>query len=161
LSQKREKFAPKREGRRDSGQDERGWRKPNNKNIVGQKPSAVRWPPAANRLRWVPPKVSSTPIPSFECSICHKPINDASSALVDKAADGACHFECAIGKVQEREQIEKGESVSYIGGGRFGVLARGNPQDAKDFKIKRIIEWENKDERADWRDNIADHYSMT
>jgi hypothetical protein len=153
--QKREKFAPKREGRRDRGQDERGWRKPNAKSLTGQKP------PAVNRSRWVPPLPSSTPIASFECSICHKPIKDTASALVDKAAGGACHFDCAIEKLLAREQIEKSEFISYIGGGRFGVLERENPQVTKDFKIKRIIEWENKDERADWRDNIADHYSMT
>ena len=31
----------------------------------------------------------------------------------------------------------------------------------RNFNIKKIIEWENKDKRAEWRSAICDHYSVT
>ena len=31
----------------------------------------------------------------------------------------------------------------------------------RDFKIKKVIEWENKEKRAVWRSAISDHYSVT
>jgi hypothetical protein len=57
--------------------------------------------------------------------------------------------------------MEKGDAVTYIGGGRFGVVHFNNPQDTRNFKIKRIIEWEDKGNRAEWRQTVADHYSVT
>jgi hypothetical protein len=70
-------------------------------------------------------------------------------------------------KIAREEVLEKGEIVTYIGGGRFGVVrfggsgnsGRGGEQ--KTFTIKKIIEWENKDNRAEWRSTISDHYSVT
>jgi hypothetical protein len=29
------------------------------------------------------------------------------------------------------------------------------------FKIKKILEWEDKENRAEWRKTICDHYSLT
>lgn len=38
---------------------------------------------------------------------------------------------------------------------------RGTIPGNRDFTIKKIIEWENKDNRAEWRSVICDHYSIT
>ncbi|MDR3338287.1 MAG: hypothetical protein LBT16_13900 [Treponema sp.] len=112
------------------------------------------------RPKWAPVKLSAAPLPSHNCSICGKSIKDMASALTDKSGLPA-HFDCVLEKVTDNEAQEKGDVVSYIGGGRFGVVHYANPQDVRGFKIKKIIEWEDKENRADWRKNIADHFSVT
>jgi hypothetical protein len=70
-------------------------------------------------------------------------------------------------KIAQEEILERGDAVTYIGGGRFGIVYFGGAEthskggDGKIFKIKKIIEWENKDNRAEWRSTISDHYSVT
>jgi hypothetical protein len=81
--------------------------------------------------------------------------------LTDKASGNPAHFDCVLGKIADNEIREKGDVISYLGGGRFGVVHYGNPHDVKGFKIKKIIEWEDKENRADWRKTIADHFSVT
>jgi hypothetical protein len=103
------------------------------------------------RSKWV-----STPI----CPYCNEPIKDLFSALTDRNGE-AVHFECAQKRVAAMERLESGDKVTYIGGGRFGIVAFENPSILKKFKIKKIIEWEQKDKRADWRSHIADHFSLT
>jgi hypothetical protein len=76
---------------------------------------------------------------------------------------GTVHFDCVIKELTNREFLEEGDTISYVGGGRFGVVnfGKGGGNDQKAFTIKKILEWENKDERADWRGIVADHYSIT
>jgi hypothetical protein len=69
-------------------------------------------------------------------------------------------------KIAQEEPLEKGDTVTYIGGGRFGIVhfssgVPGRSENGKTFEIKKIIEWENKDNRAEWRSTISDHYSVT
>ena len=71
------------------------------------------------------------------------------------------HFDCIIKQINEREILEKGDFVSYIGGGRFGIVHNNQPGNQKKFIIKKIIEWENKDERPQWRSDLSDRYSIT
>jgi hypothetical protein len=113
------------------------------------------------RPKWTPPKMSAEPIPALDCPLCGKPIKDISTAISDKILDQAVHFDCAIAKIAEQEPLERGDAITYIGGGRFGVVHFSNPQDAKNFTIKKILEWEDKEHRAEWRKTIADHYSVT
>jgi hypothetical protein len=71
------------------------------------------------------------------------------------------HFDCVIERITGGESLEPGDAVAYIGGGRFGVVHFNNLPDTKDFKIKKILEWEDKENRAEWRKTISDHFSMT
>jgi len=57
--------------------------------------------------------------------------------------------------------LEANDAVCYIGGGRFGVIHYNNPPDIKDFIIKRIIDWEAKDNSNDWRMPISEYFSVT
>jgi hypothetical protein len=81
--------------------------------------------------------------------------------LQDKETGEPIHFDCVIARIAEGESLEEGDRINYIGGGRFGVVHYSNPQDPKSFRIKKIFEWENKDNRADWRRVISDYYSAT
>ncbi|AEF85617.1 conserved hypothetical protein [Treponema primitia ZAS-2] len=114
-----------------------------------------------DRPKWTAPKISAEPIPVPECPYCGKPIRDLAAALTDKSSGQAVHFDCVVARLAEKETLERGDTVTYIGGGRFGVVHFSNPQDPRNFTIKKIFEWEDKEHRADWRRSLADHYSIT
>jgi hypothetical protein len=126
------------------------------------------------RLRWIPPELNTDPIPEPLCAWCGEPIKDVGTAIEDKVSGGPVHFDCIISRLSENENLEKGEVISYIGGGRFGIVRfRETRAEVKTFRrddgeetgrvfsIRKIFELEDKERRADWRGSIADHYSMT
>ena len=163
----------------------------NNRN-TGHKKTGDRGEKAYfERPKWVPAKIKTEPLPVSVCPWCGKPIRDISSAIADKDSGAPVHFDCVISRITFGERLEKGEAVTYIGGGRFGIVSFSNPvihnrdphakppgnppaagrQDpdrrlappqpaSRDFVIKKIIEWENKDDRAEWRSVICDYYSV-
>ena len=165
----------------------------NNKNITHKK--GTDRPERASYLerpKWTPPKMKTDPLPVSSCHWCGKPIRDMSSAIADKDSGAPVHFDCVISRITFGEKLEKDEAVTYIGGGRFGVItfndcssqhkdsnikSQGNLQNTgrqdpnrrplvpnasgSDFIIKKIIEWEDKDKRAEWRAAICDQYSVT
>ncbi|MDR2741546.1 MAG: hypothetical protein LBB98_05250 [Treponema sp.] len=114
-----------------------------------------------DRPKWTPVKLSADPLPSPDCSICGKPVKDIASAVTDRITGAPAHFDCIISRISENEKIERGDTVTYIGGGRFGIVYFANPQDTRNFKVKKIIEWEDKGNRAEWRQTVADHFSLT
>ncbi|MDR1950281.1 MAG: hypothetical protein LBQ38_12885, partial [Spirochaetaceae bacterium] len=107
------------------------------------------------RPKWTPVKPPTDPLPSPNCPLCGKPIRDIASALTEKSTGEPVHFDCVIAKIAEQESLERGDAVTYIGGGRFGVVHFNSPQDTRNFKIKKILEWEDKENRAEWRKNLA------
>jgi hypothetical protein len=116
-----------------------------------------------NRPQWAAPKQNSDPLPVLECIRCGKTITDLHSALKDRKTGAAAHFDCVMAEVLEQETLEEGDTLSYIGGGRFGIVRfnRSGGKGTSCFTIKKIVEWEDKDNRADWRGLVADHYSIT
>lgn len=122
--------------------------------------------PKIERPKWVPPKTSTVPLPVLDCSFCGQPIRDLSHAISDKANGSPVHFECIMAKIAGEEKLEQGDTVAYIGGGRFGVgnfSSRTSPQQpaGNGFKIKKIIEWEDKEKKADWRSLICEQYPLS
>lgn len=114
-----------------------------------------------------------------ECSFCGKPVTDVASALADKTTDKPVHFDCVLDYLAEHETLSAGQSISYIGQGRFAVISSKAPASVQGtsaagvaaaglvaagapsprFVIERIIEWEPRDKKYEWRANIADAYS--
>ena len=117
--------------------------------------------PSFVRPKWIPPQISAEPLPAPECPCCGKPIRDIASALSDRGTGEAVHFDCIISRISQEEVLDKGDFVSYIGGGRFGIVRFNNPGDGKKFTIKKILEWENKEDRPEWRSSVSDRYSLT
>ena len=113
--------------------------------------------PHVERPKWTPQRMNTNPLPVPDCPFCGKPIRDISQAIADKDTGIPVHFDCVINRINVGEILEKDDSVTYIGGGRFGVVSFSA---RNEFKIKRIIEWENKDKRAEWRSEICEHYSV-
>jgi len=93
------------------------------------------------------------------CPKCGQPITDIASSLNDKASGSPVHFDCAFNEVASHEALGEGEKIAYIGQGRFGVLYYENIRDQRHFTIKKIIEWEDRDSKPEWRDEISNLYS--
>jgi hypothetical protein len=93
--------------------------------------------------------------------VCGKPIEDIAMAFNDRENGQAMHFDCMLKRLEEREPLEAGDRICYIGGGRFGVVHFKSPKDNKHFTIKKILELEKTDERPEWRKLVADHFSIT
>ena len=114
-----------------------------------------------DRPKWVPPKPPALSLPAASCAWCDKPIKDITTAISDPDTGKPVHFDCVMNRIVEREFLETGDTVSYIGGGRFGIIHYNNLPDTRDFKIKKIFEWEKKENRSEWRLTISDHFSVT
>ncbi|MDR0553570.1 MAG: hypothetical protein LBG76_02050 [Treponema sp.] len=114
-----------------------------------------------DRPKWTPVKAPLEPLPILECPLCGKPIRDLAMAVSDKDSQQPAHFDCVTEQIAQGEILEKGDTITYIGRGRFGIVHFSNPQNTKKFTIKKILEWEDKDNRAEWRKTVADHYSVT
>ena len=93
------------------------------------------------------------------CPMCSQPITDLASSLNDKASGKPVHFDCALEKVKGEEPTGENEKVAYIGQGRFAVLSYENIRDQRHFTIKKIIEWEERDKKSEWREEFSALYS--
>ncbi|MDR1986359.1 MAG: hypothetical protein LBP88_05230 [Treponema sp.] len=113
------------------------------------------------RLRWTPPVVVTEPLPVPDCPYCGKPIKDLATAVADKHSDRPVHFDCIIAKIAESETLEKEDSLAYIGGGCFGILKFTGSHNTPGFTIKKVVEWEDREQRAPWRKTMSDRYSTT
>lgn len=94
------------------------------------------------------------------CPKCGQAITDIASAMNDKASGKPMHFECAMEQVSAGEKLGSGEKIAYIGQGRFAVLFYENIRDQRHFQIKKIIEWEERDKKPEWRDEMSGLYSQ-
>ncbi len=94
------------------------------------------------------------------CPKCGKPITDMASAMADKSTGKPIHFECAMEQVSGSESLGPNEKIAYIGQGRFAVLSYENIRDQRHFSIKKIIEWENRDSKPEWRSEMSGLFSQ-
>lgn len=93
------------------------------------------------------------------CPKCGQVITEIASALTDKSTGQPIHFDCAMNEAGKNEKLGPNEKLAYIGQGRFGILYFENPRDQRHFTIKKIIEWEDRDQKSDWRSEISELYS--
>ncbi|MDR0487170.1 MAG: hypothetical protein LBG91_02870 [Treponema sp.] len=117
--------------------------------------------PQHERPRWTAPKPPADPVSAHNCPWCGKPIKDITAALSDRSTGLPVHFDCVLAHISELETLETNDSVCYIGGGRFGIVHYNNPPDTRNFTIKKIFEWEDKDNRNEWRQFFSDYFSVT
>ncbi|WP_407400661.1 hypothetical protein [Treponema sp.] len=93
------------------------------------------------------------------CPVCGEVIKELSSAINDSKSGSPLHFDCAIAQIQKDTKLENGEKIAYIGQGRFGVIYYANVHDTKHFQIRKIIDWEEKDKKPEWRDQMSELFS--
>ncbi|MDR0444584.1 MAG: hypothetical protein LBH44_14390 [Treponema sp.] len=113
------------------------------------------------RPRWIAPKLPADPITTPDCPWCGKQIKDITTAISDKSTGLPVHFDCVLERITKMETLELNDSICYIGGGRFGVVHINNPPDTRNFSIKKILEWEIKENNNDWRRPISEYFSIT
>lgn len=107
------------------------------------------------------PEIPAPPkMPTPVCARCGEPIQDLAAALADKSTGNPVHFDCVLQFLRDAEKIGDNENLLYIGQGRFAVVTYDDPADKRKFTIVRQIEWEGRDARAEWRSEIAGHYSQ-
>lgn len=93
------------------------------------------------------------------CALCGKPITDLASAMQERGGGDPIHFECAMEQLSSSEKLDEGDKIAYIGQGRFAVLNYPNIRDVRTFSIKKIIEWEDRNEKPVWRNDMAELFS--
>lgn len=98
-------------------------------------------------------------LPSLNCPRCGQLIQDITSALTDRDSGTPVHFDCVLAFLQGAENIGEKEKIVYIGQGRFAVVLFEHPADLRKFTILRTIEWESREKKAEWREEIADQFS--
>lgn len=101
-------------------------------------------------------QVSKIEFPEFICAKCGNRIEDLTSAIADKESGQPVHFDCVIEFLKKAEDLKPQEEILYIGNGNFAIAYFENPKLRKNFKIIRLIEWENKNKIYPWKNDIAD-----
>jgi len=65
------------------------------------------------------------------------------------------HFDCVLKQLSETEDLNKGEKITYLGNGVFGVVKLKSGNKGLNFTIVKKIQFENKDKKAEWRKKIG------
>ncbi|AIN92998.1 hypothetical protein H0R90_05485 [Treponema putidum] len=107
------------------------------------------------------PALKKIEYPEYKCSKCGEIIQDLSSAIADKESGLPAHFDCVIEFLKKAEEIKEGEEIIYIGNGNFAVVYFENPKIRKNFKIIKLIEWEDKNRLYQWKKDISELTSKT
>ena len=78
--------------------------------------------------------------PDERCVLCGDKIDNIASSF--SYGDGVAHFDCVLDSLKEQEQLKKGETISYLGSGIFGVCRKN---DDGSYIIEKRIELESKE----------------
>lgn len=62
-------------------------------------------------------------MPSFTCCICQNPIEDPIDALPSLETQEPAHFQCLFEQINEKLELASGESLAYLGSGKFAVVS--------------------------------------
>ena len=136
----------------------------------GPPPASGSAPPAhppsprcAPRRRHRLPRTASAPRPvagpatdSRTCPLCGKPVLDLYTAIAYGESRAPAHFDCIVSMLGEREEVEEGARLCYLGGGSFGIVqmrAAARPGD-RALLIHKRIEVEEKDAAPPWREEL-------
>ncbi|MCR4580455.1 MAG: hypothetical protein K5681_08915 [Treponema sp.] len=94
------------------------------------------------------------------CAKCGEIITDLASSIADKTSGEPVHFDCVLNQIKETEPTGENDKIAYIGQGRFAVLHYDNIRDQRHFTIKKIIEWEDREQKSEWRSEMSGLYSQ-
>jgi hypothetical protein len=85
------------------------------------------------------------------CPLCNNPVRDAKTAILHRATGSPAHFDCILRELTQGESLEKGEKITYLGKGTFGVLSYRNASSQLPYLIRKRIHYEDQEKRASWR----------
>lgn len=90
--------------------------------------------------------------PGVSCELCGQRIETIASCMTT-AIGGYAHFDCVLEHIRQLEHIDESETLSYIGSGNFGVIAKD--QDGK-LHIRKTIQWESPERLSSMKAYIAE-----
>ena len=103
-----------------------------------------------------PRPVAGPATDSRTCPLCGKPVQDLYTAIAYGESRAPAHFDCIVSMLGEREEVEDGARLCYLGGGSFGIVqmrAAARPGD-RALLIHKRIEVEEKDAAPPWREEL-------
>lgn len=98
------------------------------------------------------------PMPEREapgCGVCGKPIRDILSAIFHPEKEGPVHFDCVMREISEKETLQNGEKLSYLGSGVFAIIRPAPGSEKAGFVIRKKIQFEDKEKAAAWRKTLS------
>ena len=95
---------------------------------------------------------------ALACPLCAEPVRDLYTAIAYGEHSAPAHFDCIVSLLGEREELEEGAWLCYLGGGSFGIvqmLPAARPGDrGGSLLIHKRIEVEEKDAAPQWRQGL-------
>lgn len=92
-------------------------------------------------------------LPQVDCPYCGKPIKFLNTAISVDGEENPVHFDCILTKIGETEQIASDESISYLGGGFFGIIR--TIKESPGFTIRKKFKIEEIAEKPEWRKKMS------
>ena len=92
------------------------------------------------------------------CPLCTEPVDDLYTAIAYGERGAPAHFDCIVSLLGEREELEEGARLCYLGGGSFGIVqmrpsARSGDRGGT-LLIHKRIEVEERDSAPAWREEL-------
>jgi hypothetical protein len=87
--------------------------------------------------------------PFDTCVLCGEKIDGIAGCF--SFNNGYAHFDCVLNALREREHLEEGETISYLGSGSFGICRK---DDEGKFTIVKKIEVENKEDYQNFKNYV-------
>lgn len=104
------------------------------------------------------PAVAEPASGAFACPLCAEPVRDLYTAIAYGEHSAPAHFDCIVALLGEREELEEGAWLCYLGGGSFGIVqmlpAARRGDRGGSLLIHKRIEVEEKDAAPEWRQGL-------
>lgn len=78
------------------------------------------------------------------CPICNKPINNMSTAIIDRATNTPAHFECILQSLKSRYTLKPNQRMTYVGSGGFAIIEDIRENGKMKFVIREKIQYLDK-----------------
>ena len=89
-----------------------------------------------------------------ECPICNQSVKFLLTAISFGEENKPAHFDCVLKMLAEKESLGPREKISYIGNGNFAVVSG---KSGKVLNIRKIIEFEGRESKGEWRKRLSYH----
>ena len=90
--------------------------------------------------------------PFPECPICNQSVKFLLTAISVGEDNRPAHFDCVLKLLSETEDLGPKEKITYIGNGNFAIVSG---KAGKNLVIRKKIEFENRENKGEWRKRIS------
>ncbi|OQY40726.1 MAG: hypothetical protein B6229_00940 [Spirochaetaceae bacterium 4572_7] len=104
-------------------------------------------------------KKKTTTVAKFTCPVCNEGVKELGNAI-DFEGKGPTHFDCVLRVLTQKEHLNPGEKIAYVGSGRFGVIINKKNDAGGPFTLVREIDVEDPNKSLNWRDEKKVYVSI-